>query len=200
MKMREIILDFTSLLDVMMIILFWFIINSRQQMQEQVNLAEQNAAAAVAMADEQTAQAMALQEDAENLKLQAEQELASMEQSAQASNIQAIRDFNQASIKVCLVMMTEGWKIEVYQGDEFLESISDRHSQQLGLGLNDIFQKIGYAPDDTILCVFMFDSSESGTRSAYAEITEAFRLIQLGNKRFYYTEVDTAVIEGSEIE
>jgi len=200
MKMKEIILDFTSLLDVMMIILFWFIINSRQQMQEQVNIAEQNAAAAVALAEQQTSQAQSLQESAENLKLQAEQDFAAMNPNAQTSNIQAIRDFHQGSIKVCLVMMTEGWKIEVYQGDEFIESVSDRHSQQLGIELNRIFQSVGYAPDDTILCVFTFDSSESGTRSAYAEITEAFRLIQLGNKRFYYTEVDTAVIEGSETE
>ncbi|MEE5992784.1 MAG: hypothetical protein V3G42_06025 [Oscillospiraceae bacterium] len=200
MKMKEIILDFTSLLDVMMIILFWFIINSRQQMQEQVNIAEQNAAAAVALAEQQTSQAQSLQESAENLKLQAEQDFAAMNPNAQTSNIQAIRDFHQGSIKVCLVMMTEGWKIEVYQGDEFIQSVSDRHSQQLGIELNRIFQSVGYAPDDTILCVFTFDSSESGTRSAYAEITEAFRLIQLGNKRFYYTEVDTAVIEGSETE
>ena len=123
-----------------------------------------------------------------------------MDKNAQTSNIQAIRDFHQASVKICLVMMTEGWKIEVYQGDEFLESVSDRHSQQLGMELNRIFQSAGYAPDDTMLCVFTFNSSESGTRSAYAEITEAFRLIQLGNKRFYYTEVDTAMLEGSETE
>lgn len=200
MKMREIILDFTSLLDVMMIILFWFIINSRQQMQEQIAMAEQTASVAVAMADEQTAQAEALHEEAENLKLQAEQEFAVMEHSAQTSNIQAIRDFSQGSIQIRLVMMTEGWKIQVYQGDTFLESVSDRHSQQIGMELNRIFQSVGYAPDDTILCVFTFDSSESGTRSAYAEITEAFRLIQLGNKRFYYTEVDTAITEGSETE
>ncbi|HAJ96506.1 MAG TPA: hypothetical protein DCO72_02045 [Ruminococcus sp.] len=200
MKMREIILDFTSLLDVMMIILFWFIINSRQQMQEQITTAEQTASVAVAMANEQTAQAEALQEEAENLKLQAEQEFAVMEHSAQASNIQAIRDFSQGSIQIRLVMMTEGWKIEVYQGDTFLESISDRRSQQIGLELNRIFQSVGYLPDDTILCIFTFDSSESGTRWAYAEITEAFRLIQLGNKRFYYTEVDTAITEGSETE
>lgn len=192
MKIRELILDFTSLLDVIMIILFFFILNYRQEMHTRMEQAEQQAAQAVAAADAQTAEAEALQLDAEAA-------LAAMESSAQAENTKALLGFSKGeNVNICLVTEEEGWRLDVYKASARIGSVTDRRSQRIGLELNQIFAAAGYAPDGVILCVFSYDSAAPGTRAAYETVTEAFGQIKTGNKRFYVTEVDSALVGGEE--
>ena len=188
MKIREIILDFTSLLDVIMIILFFFILNYRQQMQTRVEQAEQTAAAAVAAADTRM-------EEADALQLDAEAALAAMDSTAQAENTKALLAFSKAgNVNICLVTEEEGWRLDVYQAGTRIGSVTDRRSQKIGLELNRLFAAAGYAPDGVILCVFSYDSTKPGTRAAYETVTEAFGQIKTGNRHFYYTELDGALL------
>ena len=141
MKIREIILDFTSLLDVIMIILFFFILNYRQEMHTRMEQAEQTAAQAVAAADAQM-------EEAQALNLEAEAALAAMESSAQAANTRALLEFSKSeNVNICLVPEAEGWRLDVYKAGVIVGSVSDRRSQQIGLELNQILARAGYAPD-----------------------------------------------------
>ncbi|MCR4645144.1 MAG: hypothetical protein K5695_07015 [Oscillospiraceae bacterium] len=189
MKMREIILDFTSLLDVIMIILFFFILNYRQEMKTRTEQAEQTAAQAVAAAEQQTAEAEALMQEAEGA-------LAAMEGSAQADNIREMVAFGNAeNINIYLVTEPEGWRLDVYKGEAFVNSVTDRKSDRIGWELTQIFQSEGYAPDATMLCVFSYNGRAGQTEDAYNIVMEAFSQIKTGNKRFFYTVVDTSVTQ-----
>ncbi|MBQ8927933.1 MAG: hypothetical protein IJ055_06640 [Oscillospiraceae bacterium] len=190
MKLREILLDFTSLLDVIMIILFWFVISYRQEMRTQVEQAQLAASQAQTEAQE-------AQQEAQVRQLEAEQALATVRSEAQMSNIDALLDFGQSeNITARLYMEDEGWRLSVYKGeDTYLGSIPDTRAQRLGLEFNGLLEAAGYDADDTVLCVFVYDAQEPGTRSAYESITEGFRQIRMGNKHFYCTELDSSVPE-----
>ena len=190
MKLREILLDFTSLLDVIMIILFWFVISYRQEMTAQVEQAQTTAAQAVAQAQEEA-------DEARTQQLEAQQAMAAVRSEAQMSNIDALLDFGKSeNITARLYMEDEGWRLSVYKGqDTYLGSIPDTHRQRLGLEFNALLADAGYDPEDTVLCVFVYDAMEPGTMAAYESITEGFRQIRMGNKHFYCTELDSSVPE-----
>ena len=189
MKMREIVLDFTSLLDVILIILFWFILNYRAQSQLQITQAE-------AMAEQAIAEAAAQCEAAEAQMLDAEMAFAAMadDNDVQAGNAAALMAFTRNEyLKISLVMEhPEGWHIEVTRGDEKLGSVTDRNSQSIGLKLTGIMEGAGYDPQAIITCLFTYNSDAEGSREAYREITEALRQIQIGNHHFYYAEDDVS--------
>lgn len=202
MNLREIILDFTSLLDVIMIILFWFILNYhnqtaqiRQQAEQTIMEAQQLASdAQQQMTDAEALSEQSAQqaEEAESLYTEAMQKLDAMDGTAQGSNIQAILDFDQnETVIINLVMKDDGWRLNVCKGEERIGQVSDEQPQKVGMELNSIFQEAGYGLTDTMLCVFLYDSSEAGTKEAYETIMEAFRQIKIGNSHFYVTEIDT---------
>ena len=192
MKFREIILDFTSLLDVIMIILFWFVLNYQNQAKQQIAQAEQAAAAAVAQAEAQQEQADALAE-------QAQQAIAIMEaeNSAQAENNKAILAFSDDEIiKLNLCPEEEGWYLKVYKGETQKGKISDRNPKGISSQLKKIFEEQGYAPDATMLCIFNYDGYAAGSDEAYAAVTQALREIKTGNRHFYWNENDTSYTNG----
>ncbi len=186
MKMREIILDFTSLLDVILIILFWFIIQYRTQMQEQVREAQALSAAARTEAQER-------EEAAQQQLSHADTVIAAYDDSRHGANSQALVQFGEGEhISLRLHMEKEGWRLDVGCGDSILGSITDRNAQKIGQQVFALLEEAGFAEDATILCVFIFDSSQPGTRQAYAAVSEALRQIRLRDRYFYCTEEDLA--------
>lgn len=186
MKMREIILDFTSLLDVILIILFWFIIQYRTQMQEQVQAAQDLSAAAQAAAQEREAQA-------EERLAYADTVISAYDNSRHGSNSQALVQFGEGEhISLRLHMEKEGWRLDVGCGDSILGSITDRNAKKIGQQVFALLEEAGYPDDATILCVFTFDSSQPGTRQAYAAVSDALHQIKMRDRYFYCTEEDLA--------
>ena len=194
MKMREIILDFTSLLDVIMIILFWFILHYKAQANRQINEAKNAAAAAVAQAEAQQEQADALAE-------QAQQAIAIMEaeNSAQAENNKAIIEFaNNNHIKIKLIMgenAEDGWSLEVSQGEN-TTTINDREPKKIGQKIVQSLDDLKDDPDAVVLCTFTYDSRQPGTNEAYHIVVSALSEITLGYKHFYWSETDFAPSAG----
>lgn len=192
MKLREIILDFTSLLDVIMIILFWFIINYRAQAQEQIAQAEQSAAEAIASASRQM-------DEAEALRQQADAELQAMAEAneKQAENLQAMVEFGKGeNVRIFLCMAENDWWLDVYKGETQLGTVDNDNDKQIGLKLNNVLRDAGYAADDTILCVFTYDSAEPGTRAAYQTVIRELNNIRVGNSLFFYSELDVQALKG----
>ena len=195
MKLREIILDFTSLLDVIMIILFWFILNYQtetEKIRNQANAAEQAAASAAHAAEEKQAEAEALLQTAAD-ELDA---LATVNE-RQASILSAIGEFRRGrSVNLKLVSRQRYWYLDVSIGEEeHLGQIFSDDEKQLGIKLNAMLADAGFAPDATIFCVLSYDSTEPGSYNAYNSVTRALRQIQLGNNQFSCTEIDRAVPE-----
>ena len=195
MKVREIVLDFTSLLDVIMIILFWFILNYQTEttkIREQAAAAEESARQAQITAD--------AREEAAQERLQtAEDALEAMDtiNERQASILKAMLEYRQGrSLNLTLVAKPQYWYLDVSIGDEeALGRIYSDDEKRLGLELNQMLSDAGFADDATIFCVLSFDSTEPGSRDAYSAVSRELRQIQLGNNQFSYTEIDRAVPE-----
>ena len=198
MKVREIILDFTSLLDVIMILLFWFILNYQQEttrIRDQAAAAQEAAVQAQTIAEEREAAAQ------ERLQT-AEDALDAMDtiNERQASILKAMLEYRQGrSLNLTLVSRKRYWYLDVSIGeDEYLGRIEDDHAESLGLELREMLQDAGIADDATVFCVLSYDSSEDGSRDAYHAVIRKLKEIQLGNNQFSYTQVDRAVPDDEE--
>ena len=186
MKMREIILDFTSLLDVIMIILFWFILHYQSETTRIRSQAQEAQAAAQSAA----AQAEQMQQQAQS-KLDLLDEM----QHNQAAVLREVFAFGSGqSLNLSLHAEKRRWELTVTRGtDEYLGTIDDRDAGRVGMLLQEMLHDAGYAADAMVFCVFAFDSDEEGTNTAYEVIHEQIGLLQKGNSRFFCTELDRAV-------
>ncbi|MBR5371018.1 MAG: biopolymer transporter ExbD, partial [Oscillospiraceae bacterium] len=173
-KRREIILDFTSLLDVIMIILFFFILNSHFQAEE----AKKKMATAQSAADAQSAEAEQREREAEKLISQATEaekkaidaynRLANQD-SRSAQNYDALKAFEEGRHLRLYLSGTGGtWSLCFDQGGE---SISVPIGETLADDFRTAFRTFGYTPDSTILCEFQLDASARGSKGAYEAVS-----------------------------
>jgi len=190
MRKRELILDFTSLLDVTLIVIFFFVIFSHLEDVENTEMmdakmAEMEEAIAMAEASEAAANeaAQLLQEEIEIVRASNER---------QASNVSEILTYARSgNIKLILTMEEEAWTLRVnYQNEMISEITSDMDTQ---VELLEAIEETGYMPADTIFCDFVFDGSLPGTASVYRRITEAIESVKEEYSYFYFSETDLSV-------
>ncbi len=189
MKRKDIILDFTSLLDVILIILFFFILYSAFNVQESEQRAEE------ARVDyEERMEAL----DAEESKLNLEWErLRALDQNAPKNQL-ALNTFDNGGMLAFNLRKeddSEAWRLsatrknaageeelvgEILPGNKLLSSI---------LG---ILQAAGYGEDEVLIISFTYDGSVIGTNRLYGEIMRAFREVQTLRKNVYLTAINTS--------
>lgn len=201
MNKREIILDFTSLLDVIMIILFFFILFSHI---ETINAIEEK--------EKMQAEHSQIIEEAEQIKSNAEELLAEAEiknsqaekllaevmqsDSRTAYNIEGIDEFSKGlNLRINLNMNggSGDWELDVFCGDDFLDSIQKSTPETMKQSFAHIVEEKGYTSEDTVLCVFTFNAGESGTRSAYKATEEMFELFTTEYQHFFCSEADISI-------
>ncbi len=201
MNKREIILDFTSLLDVIMIILFFFILFSHIEaidaIEEKEKMQEEHSQI-IEQAEQIKSDAEELLADAEIKNSQAEELLSEVKQSDSRSayNIQGIDEFSRGlNLRLNLNMNGDSgvWELDVFCGDEFLDGIQKNTPEMMKQSFSDIITENGYTEEDTILCVFTYNASESGTRSAYKAIDEMFELFKSDYQHFFVSDADTSI-------
>ena len=164
MNKKDIFLDFTSLLDVTLIIIFYFVIFShfetienREKTEEK--LAEYEIAAEAAGLREQEAAA---------LKDQAEKELSILREAdpRRAEDMEAILQFLDGNnVKMIMKMEHNGWYLKIL--DDQKEAARIIASDDLADDLREVLNALGYVSEDTLFCDLIFDGSEPGTAPAY---------------------------------
>lgn len=206
MEKRAILLDFTSLLDITMLILFFFVLFSHveteneraalQEKQEQVQEILGEAEQRLEEADEKVNAAKEKEAFAEE-KLE-EAELA---EERAGQNVDGIAEFSRnTNIRVHLQMMEEGnWSIMLYQGNEFFLEIAKNSAQNMADAFSDGINAAGYDIEDTLLCEFVFNGTEFGTNSAYHVVDNMFALLKDEYRHFFYSTIDLSVLEGSDL-
>lgn len=190
MRRREIFLDFTSLLDVVLIILFFFILFSHMEIVDNRVAVE-----------EQMKEAEAITERANDKMQEAEEKVAQLEEeldivreseSRRAENLEAMIEYSRGHNIKLLLKQTEGlWCLNIVQKEELVESIPTNSdvAQGILLALNDL----GYEPADTIFCEFIFDGSQGGTRSAYGAASDAIATAKKTYTKLYCSETDISI-------
>lgn len=185
MKRNKISLDFTSLLDIMMIILFFFILNfksSVDKMQEDLTNKINNYDLKIEQFEEDENK---FEKEKEEWRKQADAELKKIREADKnaAANAEALLNFQKGIIfKIDLeeIESETDWKIKIYNGDD-KKSIGEFSSNVFGninsfdikKELIDILDENGFNEDDVIICIFMYNYGGKGT----SKITDDGNLI-----------------------
>lgn len=202
MGKKEIILDFTSLLDIMMIILFFFILFSHVQTEsEKLVLQEmqEQAEEVLAEAEQRLGEADDKMTEAEEKEALASERLAEAELAEERAgqNTDGIIEFTRsANIRIRLQMKEEGnWSLMIYQGDEQLSEITKSSAQEMAEELSNCMIEAGYGKEDTLLCEFIYNGMEVGTNSAYHTVDNMFAVLKNEYGHFFYSTIDLSVFE-----
>lgn len=200
MKKRQINLDFTSLLDVIMIILFFFIIFSSletdslkkdlEDKQQQVSAELEEAKAKNNKADELLGEAQKKNEQADK---RLEEANSAVDRSG--DNADAIMDFSEnKNLKLRLDMNGEnGWTLKFAKGEEIVKEIPKADISVMTDEVRELFKEQGYKADNTILIEFSYDATENGTTSAYLDTMKIINTLKNEYEHLFYSETDVSV-------
>lgn len=200
MKKRQINLDFTSLLDVIMIILFFFIIFSSletdnlkkdlEDKQQQVSAELEETKAKNNKADELLGEAQKKNEQADK---RLEEANSAVDRSG--DNADAIMDFSEnKNLKLHLDMNGEnGWTLKFAKGEEIVKEIPKADISVMTGEVRELFKEQGYKADNTILIEFSYDATENGTTSAYLDTMKIINTLKNEYEHLFYSETDVSV-------
>lgn len=192
MKKREVILDFTSLLDVTLIVIFFFVLFSHLDSEE--NKAKTEAKVNELEAEIQLAEDR--EEEANKLIMQKKEEIQIVRDSnkRQGSNVNEMIEFDRGrNLKLILNFVETGWTIRIIQNNSVVEEIN---SQSFSAdALLAAIQRTEYEGEDTIFCDFVFNGSVPGSASAYRAITKGLDEVKKEYRYLYYSETDLSIGE-----
>ena len=187
-RIREIILDFTPLLDVTLIILFYFILFSHMGAAEAQQKADRERADAAAA---QTAAAQHM-EEAEQLMQQAEFERRVLAEAGGNGAMleQAVEEYAAGrNIKLLLTMNGKSWTLRVRRGNA-RDTLAELHSAEDLSLLTAALRKEEYQKDDIILCELIYDADEDGTNQAYQDVRQILEQVREAFPHIYISETD----------
>lgn len=192
MKKRDVILDFTSLLDVTLIVIFFFVLFSH--LDEQENKARTDAKVQEMQVAIQEAEDR--ESDANELVNQLEEELGIVQEYSdrQASNVSEMLEFNKSeNIKIILDMDTSSWSVRVIKADTVIAVIDGKDN--IGDDVMNALSAAGYDNSKTIFCDLVFDGSLPGTASAYRNIIRSMHDVTKEYRYMYISETDLSIGE-----
>lgn len=192
MKKKDIFLDFTSLLDVTLIIIFFFVIFSHLDSEENKAFVEEK----VNELETSIYEAEQRESDARDLLQAVEEELEMVRNvdKRQSLNLEAMIEYVQgANIKIILDIEDDVWNIRIIHNGKLLDKITKE--KPVGEQLIQVFQKAGYKKEDTIFCDFTFDASVPGTAKAYNMIKKGLDEVKEEYGYMYFSETDLSIGE-----
>lgn len=200
MKKRQINLDFTSLLDVIMIILFFFIIFSSLEtdnLKKDLEDKQQQVSAELEEAKVKNNKADELLGEAQKKNEQADKRLEEANSAVDRSgdNADAIMDFSEnKNLKLHLDMSGEnGWTLKFAKGEEIVKEIPKADISVMTDEVRELFKEQGYKADNTILIEFSYDATENGTTSAYLDTMKIINTLKNEYEHLFYSETDVSV-------
>lgn len=192
MKKNDILLDFTSLLDVVLIILFFFVLYSNFEIDQNKSLAQSKIDEAEGKITEATAQI----EIANDLitRLENEIDIVSKADVRKASNIKALLEFNRGdNVKMILKMKDSDWELKILKSGQLVSKL--KSDSDLVSEINSVLIKEGYHQNDSLFVEFVLDGGEPGTASAYRKIIEAINSVKSQYNYLFFSETDISEVE-----
>ena len=195
MKVREIILDFTSLLDVVMIILFFFILFSSFDVETATEKANQAEASYIELIEEnekiQTKNEQEQQEWREKASKEWERILSA--DANAVNNQKALTAYNNGeSIYFNLqnVEKSDTWTLSVLYGTKKAGEISSNESRELRKKIKVCLERSGYKKDDVIISSLTYDGDSYGTEIVVPLIESAITDVQREYTGLYFTTIN----------
>ena len=190
MKIRDIILDFTSLLDVVMIILFFFVLFSTFDADNAIKSAEEAKASYESLIEENK------QEQAE-WREQAEKEwekISDIDKNA-ADNQQALLEYDKGAVLAFNLQNIETsdiWTLSILSGDTEIGEIISQECDDLEAQIIGCMQKSGLKADDVIIGTLTYDGNSFGTEGAVPFIRNVIDDIQQKYTNLYFAIINVS--------
>ncbi len=166
MKRNRIFLDFTTLLDITMIILFWFIIKSDASANEARTQAQEQIASIAAEAEQERIE---FELEKENWRKEAESELERIKSADEnaAKNQQALAGVEKGNIIHIQLDINEEQipHIKVFYGKKNIGEFDINSAKDATGELISIFENAGFAKDSVMIGIFEYDGNQEGTAS-----------------------------------
>ena len=202
MKNKDVILDFTSLLDIVLIMLFFFILYSAFNVEKaelRANTARSEYADMSAALESEKAQLEAersgIREKENELSAEWDRVLALDENAAR--NQQALIAFNNGAMLSFNLQKEDGsdaWRLSVTRKES--AAAEDERVATIAPG-DDLYRSIlriidaaGFAEDDVLIVTFTYNGNVIGTHKLYVEIMKAFRDVQAVRKNVYLNAIN----------
>ena len=190
MKKREVILDFTSLLDVTLIIIFFFVLFSHLESEEnKAKLSDKMHDYDVAIED-----AEAREDEANALIDQLNEDIGILADSdkRRVHNAETVIEYkNGKNLKIMMDIQEDKWTARVVKEDKLLQSIES--DSDVPAILSDTLKNAGYEMEDTILCEYVYDGDSYGSHRACVSIEEALQEVRKQYKYFYCSGTDLSI-------
>lgn len=196
-RYKDVVLDFTSLLDVILIILFFFILYSAFNVEKAELRADEARSEYESLSAALEDERASLGE--ERTAIQAEWDrLLALDENA-ARNQQALIAFNNGAMLSFNLQKEDGsddWKLSVTRkaspGAEEARMGAILPGDDLTRSILDMINAAGFAEDDVLIVTFTYDGSVIGTHRLYADIMKAFQDIQAARKNVYLNAINTS--------
>ena len=190
MKKRDIFLDFTALLDVTLIVIFFFVLFSHLENEENKMLVDEK------VNEYETAikEVNDREETANGLIKQLEQELEIIRSSdeRQAEDAQAILEYRAGkNLKMVLDLEEESFVVYINKNKENIAKINI--NSNLSTELLKAMENTGYMKEDTIFCDIVFDGLNKGSNKAYQIMMDALDDMQNKFPNMYYSITNVSI-------
>ncbi len=187
-------LDFTSLLDITMIILFFFLINfkfSTDKIKEDATAQIENANA---LFEQLEADRKLFEEEKSQWQKEADTEFERLRNADEnaAANAEALWDFNNGIVlKIDLSMKNSTeWEMIIFNGDKQIGAVlSDTDSVKNGI--ISVMDENGFDRNDVIICIFMYNGHDPGSARIKERggLIEKVKSVRDEYKSFYCADV-----------
>ena len=183
MKIREIILDFTSLLDVIMIILFFFILFSTFEIEEATNMANQTKVEYEAKIEEIKS---------EQEKINTEWKKIQQIDKNAVKNQQALLEYQDHLLTINLYdkFDDDTLYINIKKGENKLDEIIFTESVDMKTKLTDILKMTEFTNDDVIICNLTYNGDDLYSANAVKKIEKVVNDLQKEYENFYFAAIN----------
>ncbi len=183
MKKREIFLDFTSLLDVIMIILFFFILFSTFEIDEATKAANQTKAEYETKVDEAEAVLAEYQKEKDRLlsidKNAVKNQEALLQYQGQILTINLYNKFDDDTLY-----------INIKKGENKLDEFIYTESVDMKTKLTDTIKMTEFTNDDVIICNLTYNGDDLYSANAVKKIEKSVNDLQKEYENFYFAAIN----------
>ncbi|MDE6600336.1 MAG: biopolymer transporter ExbD [Oscillospiraceae bacterium] len=193
MKRRKISLDFTALLDITMIILFFFLINFKFSSDEVKAEAAAQIEEAAAQSEQLEADRRQFEEEKAEWQKEAEREMEKLREADKnaADNAEALMNFQKGAVfKIDLKMRNrDDWDITVLNGNTVIGEVSSENCRDLKNEIITVLDSNGFKKDDVIIAVFMYDLHDNGSGHIPEDFLPQIKDVNGVYEKFYCADI-----------
>ncbi len=200
MKRNRIFLDFTTLLDITMIILFWFILKSDASANEAEKAAQEQIAQAQSIIEQAKEDKNAFEAEKDEWQKKADEQLERISNADKnaAANQKALEELDENNM-LHIYLNTEKNDDGKWIKDLALKSgrktigdleFEDPHSIDITEEISAMLDDAGLKKENTIICIFVYDGDQYGTAAVRDEIVQEVRKVSHNYPQFYCAVID----------